>query len=254
MRGPTDGERRTSMGSGPGTDVQLNGGGTLDGGTYGTVTVNGVGTIRGGIACETLRVNGATTAAGDVSANVVEVNGTARIDGLLQAQTLTVNGETTLSSGAGVGAVSVKGRLTCYGDLNTRSLEVRGSLSVTGSVSSENADIEGILNADRLVAPAVRIGLHGPSSVREIEGQKVIVNRGTGWAGLGIMTLLGERRLTAASIAANEVSLELTTANSVRAGNAVLGEGCRIGGLAYSGVLEQRSNAAVTRVEKVEPS
>jgi cytoskeletal protein CcmA (bactofilin family) len=240
------------MASAQGSDVQLNGGGTLDSGTYGVVSVNGVGTIRGTIACEMLRVNGAATVAGDLRANTVEINGTTRIDGALQAQALTVNGETTLSGGAGVGRAAVKGRLTCYGDLNTRSLDVRGSLSVTGVVSSDNVDIEGIVTADRLVAPDVRIGLHGPSSVREIEGRKVTVNRGTGWAGLGVMTLLGERRLTSTSIAANEVSLELTTANSVRAGNAVLGEGTRIGGLAYTGSLEQRAGAAVTTVQKIE--
>ncbi len=242
------------MTNGRGSDVQLNGGGTLDSGTYGTVTVNGVGTIRGAIACETLRVNGAATVAGELRANLVEVNGTTRIDGALQAQALTVNGETTLSGGAGVGTAVVKGRLTCFGDLNTRALDIRGSLSVTGAVSSENVDVEGIVTADRIVATAVRIGLHGPSSVREIEARKVAVTRGTGWAGLGVMTLLGERRLTSTAIAGNEVSLELTTANSVRAGNAILGEGARIGGLAYSGTLEQRAGATVTKVEKVAPA
>ncbi len=240
------------MASTQASDMQLNGGGTLDSGTYGNVTVNGVGTIRGTIACETLRINGAATAAGDIQATTVEVNGTARIDGVLQAQALTVNGETTLSRGAGVGTVAVKGRLTCYGDLNTRVLDSRGSLSVSGVVSSEDVSIEGIVTADRLVAPTVRIGLHGPSSVREIEGQKVVVDRGAGWAGLGVMAVLGERRLTSRSIVANDVMLDLTTADSVRAGNVVLGEGARIGGLAYTGTFEQRADAAVTNVEKVD--
>jgi cytoskeletal protein CcmA (bactofilin family) len=232
-------------------NVQLNGGGTLESGTYGTVTVNGVGTLRGDIACDVLRINGATTASGDLRANTVEVNGTARIDGTLQAHSLNVNGETTLSRGAGVGSVSAKGRLTVYGDLNTRTLDVRGSFSCSGAVSADDATIEGIISADRLVSPAITIGLHGPASVREIEGRKVVVQRGTGWAGLGVMAILGERRLTTTSIAANEVSLELTTANLVRAGNATLGEGCRIGHVVYTGTLDQRDGAAVTAAEKV---
>ncbi len=197
-----------------GSDVQLNGGGTLDSGTYGTVTVNGVASIRGDVACRTLRVNGAATASGELKADTVEVNGTARIDGALQAQNLLVNGETTLSRGAGVGSVVVKGRLTCYGDLNAREVNASGSVSVTGSVSADDIVIEGIVTADRLVAPAVKIGLHGPSSVRAIESRKVTVVRGSGWAGLSVMAVLGERRLTADSVAANEVYLDLTTANT----------------------------------------
>ena len=235
-----------------GNDVQINGGGTLDGGTYGTVTVNGVGTIRGDVTCETLRVNGAATTTGNVSATTVEINGTTRIDGVLQAQTLTVNGETTLSRGAGVGAVVAKGRLMTFGDLNTRSLDVRGSISITGTASSDTVSIEGIVSADRINATTVEIGLHGPSTVREIEARKVTVGRGTGWAGLKLMTVLGDRKLSSASIAANEVVLELTTATMVRAGNAIVGEGCRIQTLAYSGKLDQRAGAMVTTVQKVD--
>ncbi len=235
-----------------GSDIQINGGGTLDSGSYGVVTVNGVGTIKGDIACDTLRVNGATTSSGSIKANTVEVNGTARVDGTLQAHTLLVNGETTLSSGAGVGTLTVKGRLTCYGDINARALNSAGSLSITGTLAADDASIEGIVTADRIVAPTVRIGLHGPSSVREIEGTSVTVARGKGWAGLSVMAVLGDRRLTSASIVGSAVSLELTTVNAVRAGNVTLGEGCRVGSVSYTGTFEQRADAAVTHSEKVE--
>jgi cytoskeletal protein CcmA (bactofilin family) len=235
-----------------GNDIQIAGGGSLDGGTYGAVTVNGVGTIRGDVTCDRLTINGAATATGGITANTIEVNGTARIDGVVQAQSLTVSGETTLARGAGIGTVVARGRLGVYGDLNARSVDVKGNLNVTGAVTGDSVTIEGIVRAERIAASTVEIGLHGPSTVSEIEARKVTVSKGTGWAGLSVMTILGERRLTATSIAANDVSIELTTANSVRAGDVRLGDGCRVGLVAHTGRLEQLPGALVTTVTKVE--
>ena len=184
------------MATAQGSDVQINGGGTLDSGSYRTVTINGVGTIRGDIACETLRINGATTASGEVRAGTVEVNGTARIDGSLQAQSLVVNGETTLSRGAGIGTVTVKGQAHLLRGPQ-RSLGRRErERQLLGDGLLGDIVVEGIASADRFVATTVKIGLHGPSSVRAIEARKVTVVRGSGWAGLSVMAMLGERRLT----------------------------------------------------------
>ncbi len=239
------------MAGSQGNDVQINGGGAVDGGTYRNVTVNGVGTVRGDIACDVLRVNGAATVNANVRANTIEVNGTARIDGVVEAFTLTVNGEATLAKGAGVTTVLSKGRLSVFGDLNVRSFESHGSVAVTGTLTGEDVVAEGVYSGDRISATTVDLGLHGSSKVREIDARKVSVHAGTGWAGLNILSVFGERRLMAQSIAANVVSIDLTTVDTVRAGNAVIGAGTRIGSLAYTGELQRAEGATIGSVEKI---
>lgn len=230
-------------------DVKINGDGSLSGGTYGAVTINGAGTVNGDIDCTDYRINGAGTHNGKLLAQTITVNGTGTFNGEVQANELTVNGDMSVRDGIGIGKLSVKGNASFGGSIASHDVVVRGFMKTGGDCQSESFDCEGAFTVTGLLnAGAVDIKLYGPCSAREIGGEKIIV-RQPGGGGLSSLTQLftfwAEKRLTADSIEGDDVTLELTTAKTVRGRNINIGEGCRVDLVEYSGTYVAAPGASV---------
>ena len=240
------------------SDVKINGDGSLSGGTYGAVTINGAGTVNGDIDCTDYRVNGAGTHNGRLLAQSITVNGTGTFNGEVQANELNVNGDMSVRDGIGVGKVSIKGNASFGGSIASHEVIVRGFMKTGGDCQSEAFDCEGAFTvAGLLNAGTVDIKLYGPSSAREIGGEKIIVRQPSG-GGLSsltqIFTFWAEKRLTADSIEGDDVALELTTAKTVRGRNITIGEGCRVDLVEYSGTYVAAPGATVGEARQVTPA
>ena len=235
-------------------DVKINGDGSLTGGAYGAVTINGAGTVNGDIDCTDYRVNGAGTHNGRLVAKTITVNGTATFNGELQAIDMTVNGDSSVRDGAGISKLSIKGNASFGGSIASHDVVVKGFLRTGGDCESEAFSCEGAFTvAGLLNAGIVDVKLYGPCSAREIGGEKITVREpGTGFSSFTqIFTFWAEKRLTADSIEGDDVTLELTTAKTVRGRNVNIGEGCRVDLVEYSGSYTIAPGATVGEARQV---
>jgi len=238
-------------------DVKINGDGSLTGGLYGAVTINGAGTVNGDIDCTEYRVNGAGTHNGRLVAQTVTVNGTATFNGEIQAHEMTVNGDSSVRDGAGVGKLNIKGNSSFGGSIASHHVVVRGFLKTGGDCESESFSCEGAFTvAGLLNAGTIDVKLYGPCAAREIGGEKITVRQpGSGFSSFTqLFTFWAEKRLTVDSVEGDDVVLELTTAKTVRGRNVEIGEGCRIDLVEYSGSHKVAPGAVVGEIRLVSPS
>ena len=236
------------------SDVKINGDGSLSGGAYGAVTINGAGTVNGDIDCTEYRVNGAGTHHGRLLAQTITINGTGTFNGEVQANMMNVNGDTSVRDGAGIGQLTVKGNASFGGSIASHDVVVRGFLKTGGDCESESFSCEGAFTvAGLLNAGTVDVKLYGQCSAREIGGEKITVRQpGGGFSSFTqIFTFWAEKRLTADTIEGDDVTLELTSAKTVRGRNVSIGEGCRVDLVEYSGTYAIAPGATVGEARQV---
>ena len=232
-------------------DARIAGEGQLSGGTYGAVTINGAGSIKGDMVASTFRINGAGSTEGSVKADVLVVNGSASFGREVQVGEMTVNGDASVTEGVGVGRLKVKGRMFVGGGLAAHDVDVRGELTIKADCQADSLFAEGAFTVDGLLnAETVDIRLHAPSKVREIGGQKVSVREGRGVA--SIFLFFTEKRLTVDTIEADDIVLEYVTAKVVRGARVHVGQGCVIDLVEYTDRFDRGPGASVGNAVKVE--
>lgn len=234
-------------------DVRIAGEGTVGAGSYGTVTINGAGTVHGDITCTEIRINGAGTCKGAVKADTAVINGTGRFDGQVQIGDVTVNGEATAMQSAGIGVLRVKGRMQIKGSLAARTADVRGELSVGENVEAESFEGEGAFKVGGLLnSERVSFRLHGESSAREIGGENITVLGPRGFVPAALLGLFTEKRLTVDTIEGDDITLEYTTAKMVRGARVSIGEGCKIGTVEYTESISRLADAVIAEERKTD--
>lgn len=233
-------------------DTTVNGGGSIGGGTYNDVVINGAGTVTGDIECGVLKVNGAGTCDGNVKATSITVNGSGNFLREVQAGEMTVNGDTSIAMGAGIGRLKVKGRASLGGGLAAHEVDLRGTIKIEGDCSADTFVGEGVFTIGGLLnAGEVHVQIFGPCSVREIGGDKITIAQSR--SGLAdFVAMFSEKRLHTDSIEADEVWIENTTARVVRGGAVTIGAGCDVQLVEYTGTLNQVADARVGEARKVE--
>jgi len=233
-------------------EAKVHGEGTIGPGTYGNVSINGVGTVSGDVVCADLRINGVGTCKGAVKADSATVNGTGRFDGQVQIGDLTVNGEATAQQSAGIGVLKVKGRTGIHGGLAAHTVDVRGELTVGENLEADELEGEGAFRVGGLLnAGRISFRLHGESSAREIGGESITVLGPRGFVPAALLGLFSEKRLTADSIEGDDVTLEYTTAKVVRGARVSIGEGCKVESVEYTESLSRLADAVITEERKV---
>ena len=155
-------------------NARIAGEGQLTGGSYGAVTINGAGSIKGDVTASTVRINGAGNADGNVKADAIVVNGSASFGRDVQASEMTVNGDSSVAGGAGVGQLKVKGRFFVGGGRRgARGRRARANSPSPVDLSADRFVAEGAFTIGGLLnAESVDIKLHAPSKAREIGGRE----------------------------------------------------------------------------------
>ena len=109
-------------------NININGSGTVSGGTYDTVTINGSGRVNGNLVCHSMTINGSGSVHGNLQASgSFTINGAGRVEGDITES----------------GSVSVNGSGKIGGSVRCHTFRSSGSASVDGDCEGENVEING---------------------------------------------------------------------------------------------------------------
>jgi len=235
-------------------DMKINGDGSMSGGTYGVVTINGAGSVHGDADATDVRVNGTGTVNGNLVAQCVTVNGSATFNGSVQATELNVNGDTSIRDGAGISRFTIKGNATVGGGIAAHDLNLRGFLKAGADCDAESFSAEGAFTiAGLLNAGIVDIKVYGKCNVREIGGERITIRKAQGFESITqIFTFWTEKVLETDTIEGDIISLEGTVAKMVRGGDVTIGPDCRIDVVEYAGTYSVAPGSTVGDARKIE--
>ncbi len=239
--------------------ASISGAGIINGGTYDRVSISGAGKVTGDLSAEEIKISGAGKIQGKVEASIIaasgsavfsqdviaeemKISGSARVDGRVKVKELKCSG--TFKAGSGISSeyIKISGHLRAEGDVEAEIFKASGGFKIAG-----------LLSADR-----VEIKLGGHCEVREIGGEKIEVTRG-GWKEKGIFldgliklfTGGGVAELHTTQVEGDEITLEDTTALTVRGKTVVIGPGCNIETVEYSESLNVAQGATVRNKSRV---
>ncbi|WP_433750878.1 polymer-forming cytoskeletal protein [Falsibacillus pallidus] len=232
-------------------DLQINGIGSSNGGTFHKVQLNGKGTVNGDAECTIFECNGAGVINGNMKAEQATVSGSAKINGQLTAAEINVNGSASIQENVQMEKMTVSGKASVGGNLKGEEITVNGKVTIDGDCEVENFKGEGGFTIGGLLnAETVKIKLSGESKAKEIGCQQIIAKQEK-QALLKLIKSFFPNRLEAEVIEGDEIELEGTTAQVVRGNQVVIGPNCEIGLVEYSGTFFQDKNAVVKESRKI---
>lgn len=251
-------------------DMKISGSGSIPGGEYENVRVSGSGRCHGNIKCKSFHGSGATHCTGNVECTEqLHVSGSGHIDGDIKADDIHCSGSLHVG-GSAEATTSLRGSGSTHIAKNCIShgvLHASGSFSVGGEVEAEKVEFSGVVNCEGLVnAEEIRmnLGYRNPSRVGALGGSRIVVEyTHHGIDEEGGFYLFGLRfgRVKSSdkkkgtilrvkeSIEGDEIALEGVETPLVVGKDVRIGEGCRIGTVRYSGVLEVAEGASVENTE-----
>ena len=219
-------------------DLKINGHGSSAGGKYNSVLINGHGRIEGDLDCVYLKINGHCAVNSHVKADSVNVHGNTSIKGNLEAKEAKIHGTADIK-----------------GNMSVEEAETYGSISVDGYCNAETFKIEGTFTIGELLnAGELELSLYGPSTAREIGGDKITVKNKGKYDFLGLKSLImpgGSKELTVDVIEGDDIYLENTQAKVVRGNNVDLGPDCEIELAEYKDSLKQDETTDVGTQSKI---
>jgi len=119
--------------------------------------VEGVGTIQGGVF-DKLELDGICTVEGDLKAETLKINGVCSCNGNVEAETFVCDGVMTINGNLRAGTVDIDGVVTVNGSkIEADRIDCEGLLSVDGEISADVIDADGMLNAKEIVGDRIRI-------------------------------------------------------------------------------------------------
>lgn len=251
-------------------DLRITGSGTSSGGEFAEVRISGSGNIEGNVKSDSLSVIGSGKVAGDVKSDSCSVNGALKIQGELQTKSLKVNGSVSIQDKSYIGQGNLKGVVKLDDDLQIDTGQVTGSLRVKGNLrgntlvsfgrlhveqdceveefqAKEGFEINGLLNAEK-----IDIYLSSQSKVKEMGGEKIHIRQHDDTLLRNVLKKMFSMHafIEVDVIEGDEINLEATRAKVVRGNHVVIGKGCQIGLVEYTGSLNIKDGAEVEQQEK----
>ncbi|MFD1905768.1 hypothetical protein ACFSQ7_19760 [Paenibacillus rhizoplanae] len=219
-------------------DLVMDGVNTAAGGRYHSVSINGVSKINGALSAHTYSCDGVMKQNGDLSAEELEMNGTLNLKGNLQ-----------------VGGMKLNGVVNGEGSLRGERCEMDGMLKLKGNCELEELTGAGVFTvggpaqcgADRVRATG---SLGSGRDWRREPGDPQKGNAAWGRL-LGGMIPKLKIGLRAKLIEGDMLDLEYTSADVVRGGTVIIGQGCSIGRVEYRTGLTVHPDAQVGKEEKI---
>lgn len=219
-------------------DLVMDGVNTAAGGRYHSVNINGVSKINGALSTHTYNCDGVMKQNGDLAAEELEMNGTLNLKGNLQ-----------------VGGMKLNGVVNGDGSLRGERCVMDGMLKLKGNCELEELTGEGVFTVGGLLsAGRIEFGLQGHSEVGEIGVESLVIRKksNAAWGRLlGGMIPKLKIGLRAKLIEGDTLDLEYTSADVVRGGTVIIGQGCSIGRVEYRTGLTVHPGAQVGKEEKI---
>ncbi len=126
-------------------NLSVDGVAKIEGGEYGTITIDGMATASGDISAESVSVDGMFKCAGSLTARLVSCDGMAKIRGNAKAGKMTVNGMLTVTDGNKIEADEI---------------ECDGMVKVDGEISADRIRANGLIDAAEITGDDILIRSH----------------------------------------------------------------------------------------------
>ncbi|MBG9447756.1 polymer-forming cytoskeletal protein [Cytobacillus firmus] len=212
----------------------INGVGSVNGGTFNKVEINGKGTVNSDIECERFNCNGTGTIHGAVKAESLNINGSASISEAVHSQKLEVAGNSSIGGSVKSDEMVVNGKAKIAGDCEAEVFRAEGAFKIDGLLNAEKIDIK----------------LFGESKAKEIGGRKIKVAQHRESL-FKLIKSLYPLKLEAELIEGDDIELEGTSALVVRGKNVKIGKNCEIGLVEYSGEYECSPESVVKELRSI---
>ncbi len=188
-------------------------------------TINGVGTIDGG-QFSTLKIDGTGRCTGDLEAESIEVDGTFKCEGNVKT-----------------GLFDCDGSAKLHGNLEAKKIDVDGLLSVkSGKIEAEEIDCDGLIDVGGEVSADI-IQADGYIRAKEIVGDRVSIK-----SHMGRLVKVLNKKSEIGMIEATTVDLEGVWANAVNGRDITIGPRCEIKTVDCNGTLYIDEKATVGKV------
>jgi len=193
--------------------------------------IEGVGTIQGG-EFEKLEIDGVCTVEGDLKAEILKINGVCNCNGNVEAEKFDCDGVLTVNGNLRAGMIDIDGVVTVNGSkIEADRIDCEGLLSVDGEISADVIDADGLLNAKEIVGDRIRI--------------KSYWRRGPVALLLGIGVKKSIKYSVIDLIEGTTVELRSVRAKSVNGQDVTIGKNCRIDRVEAAGELVIHPSAQV---------
>lgn len=189
-------------------NFSIDGVGTMSGGQYDEVDIDGVVTCNGDIEAEVIKIDGVFKCHGKVKSASLKCNGTAEFDSAVIAKKLDIDGFVKMER------------------IEADEIRCNGMIEAQGEVSADFVDANGFINA------------------KEIVGDRIRINSRMG----KIMYILPEKRSKINLIEATTIELRGVTAQTVNGKDIKIGPRCRIQAVDCSGTLSLHEKADVQTI------
>ena len=212
-------------------NIRIAGRGTVPSGEYNKISISGSGRLFGEVRCNSFSAAGKSSGESITCAECFKISGTSSFSGKVKAR-----------------SIRTAGSFSCEGDLIAeKELRVSGSLHVGGDLQAESARIAGKAQCNgALRAKSVQLQADKEMHLGSITGGSIRTRRKP------ISIFLKRRVRITSAIKGDELDLEYVTAPCVTGRKVVIGKGCKIDLVQYSGEIQISPKATVGKVEKIE--
>lgn len=235
--------------------IKISGSGSSGGGEFDQIKISGSGKISGETSCNLFKISGSATIEGNIEMEEGSISGSVKFQNNVKAGELKISGSAKCVGSMTVKALKISGSFGSEGSISGEQIEVTGGLKLDGDCNAETFEmygqckIGGLLNADR-----IEISLEGKSDIKAIGAETVQIKCGH-YGGI-LKDVIGlftdhNQRMYCESIEGDEIYLENTTCDVVRGGKIVIGKGCQIKLVEYTGSLEVQSDGQIETQTKL---
>lgn len=215
-------------------DFKIAGSGCMVSGEYGKVSISGSGKISGNISCESIHISGSAKSEGNV-----DCKAEARISGSFKCKDLSCT-ELKVAGSAKFGELKC-GTVKISGSVSADSIEA-DTVSTSGKI-----EVKGLLNAESItISGGAKIGSIGCTELKvnsDCHTVKIF------W-GLIEVHKSEDEGLKTELIEGDKIDICYTQADIVRGADIIIGKGCRIHRVEYTGTCTVDSEATVDELEK----
>ena len=210
-------------------NMRIAGRGTVPAGEYDKVSLSGSGRLFGEVRCNNFSASGTSKGESITCAERFKVSGASSFSGQVKAKNVRTAGSFSCDTLVAEEQLSVSGALRIGGDVQAKSARIAGGLQCGGTLRAESIELQ----ADKQM------------SIGSIVGGSVRVRR------KAVSIFLKRRTTVTERIEGDALDLEYVTAPRVTGHNIIIGKGCRIDLVQYSGEIQSSSKTTVGKVEKI---
>lgn len=252
-------------------DLKLSGIDSVGGGDYNLVKIDGSAKILGDLSCEDLEINGLGKLNGTVKSGDIVVNGHSTFMQNVECNIINVSGHSKFNEKLSSKKCIISGITKIFNDLKSDNLDISGVLTVNGGINGEDIQVSGTISSDKdlecenfscrgsfsikglLNSENIDVISWLGSKAKDIGGNTIRIVRGD----LNLLTsivgslLLKSKEITVGTIEGSDIFLEYCMVDTIRGDKVVVGKGCKIKNIEYTGSLEVLDGAIVENSIKI---